>query len=129
MTKAIDYYAPPKYEFKYGVTDPKTGDQKEQSEVRLGDVVKGQYSLAEPDGTIRVVKYTADKVNDFCCHKNYPAKINPFNLDQRIQCPSFPHWQSHPPNRWLQFRIRTGIETLKTGFSTGFKPNEKTVSV
>ncbi|ENN76094.1 adult-specific cuticular protein ACP-20 [Dendroctonus ponderosae] len=65
VTKAIDYYTPPKYEYKYGVTDPKTGDQKEQSEVRLGDVVKGQYSLAEPDGTIRVVKYTADKINGF----------------------------------------------------------------
>lgn len=31
----------------------------------MGDVVKGQYSLAEPDGTIRVVQYTADKVNGF----------------------------------------------------------------
>uniref|UniRef100_A0A6P7GZ30 Adult-specific cuticular protein ACP-20-like n=1 Tax=Diabrotica virgifera virgifera TaxID=50390 RepID=A0A6P7GZ30_DIAVI len=49
----------------YGVKDLKTGDNKEQKEERLGDVVKGQYSLAEPDGTIRVVKYTADKVNGF----------------------------------------------------------------
>ncbi|XP_017784612.1 PREDICTED: adult-specific cuticular protein ACP-20-like [Nicrophorus vespilloides] len=61
----IDYYAPPKYAFKYGVEDPKTGDKKEQSEERVGDVVKGQYSLVEPDGTIRTVKYVADKVNGF----------------------------------------------------------------
>jgi hypothetical protein len=47
------------------VEDPKTGDKKEQSEVRVGDVVKGEYSLAEPDGTIRIVKYTADKHNGF----------------------------------------------------------------
>lgn len=33
--------------------------------MRVGDVVKGQYSLAEPDGTIRIVKYTADKHNGF----------------------------------------------------------------
>lgn len=59
------FQAPPKYEYKYAVTDPKTGDQKEQAESRDGDVVKGQYSLVEPDGTIRVVKYTADKVNGF----------------------------------------------------------------
>lgn len=63
--KVVDYHTPPKYEFKYGVADPKTGDKKQQSEVRVGDVVKGEYSLAEPDGTIRVVKYTADKHNGF----------------------------------------------------------------
>ncbi|XP_044268185.1 adult-specific cuticular protein ACP-20-like [Tribolium madens] len=63
--RIVDLYAPPKYEFKYGVGDPKTGDQKEQTEVRLDDVVKGQYSLVEPDGTIRVVKYTADDKNGF----------------------------------------------------------------
>lgn len=59
------FQTPAQYEFKYGVADPKTGDNKEQSEVRIGDTVKGQYSLAEPDGTIRVVKYTADKHNGF----------------------------------------------------------------
>ncbi|XP_064212692.1 adult-specific cuticular protein ACP-20 [Tribolium castaneum] len=63
--RIVDVYAPPKYEFKYGVGDPKTGDQKEQTEARVNDVVKGQYSLVEPDGTIRVVKYTADDKNGF----------------------------------------------------------------
>lgn len=47
------------------MSDPHTGDQKEQSEVRVGDTVKGQYSLAEPDGTTRIVKYTADPHNGF----------------------------------------------------------------
>ncbi|CAH1117881.1 unnamed protein product [Phaedon cochleariae] len=61
----VDLHAPPKYEFKYGVEDHHTGDHKQQSEVRVGDVVKGEYSLAEPDGTIRVVKYTADDHNGF----------------------------------------------------------------
>ncbi|KAJ3653445.1 hypothetical protein Zmor_012697 [Zophobas morio] len=61
----VDYHTPARYEFKYGVGDPKTGDRKEQAEVRVGDVVKGEYSLAEPDGTIRVVKYTADDHNGF----------------------------------------------------------------
>ncbi|XP_050299955.1 adult-specific cuticular protein ACP-20-like isoform X2 [Anthonomus grandis grandis] len=65
VAKSVDYYTPPKYEYKYAVGDGHTGDQKQQSEVRVGDVVHGEYSLAEPDGTIRVVKYTADKVNGF----------------------------------------------------------------
>lgn len=57
--------APPKYAFKYGVSDPHTGDVKSQKEVREGDVVKGQYSLVEPDGSVRTVDYTADPVNGF----------------------------------------------------------------
>lgn len=57
--------APPKYEFKYGVEDPKTGDKKSQYETREGDLVKGEYRLAEPDGTIRIVKYVADKKTGF----------------------------------------------------------------
>ncbi|VEN55640.1 unnamed protein product, partial [Callosobruchus maculatus] len=64
-SKEIDYYSPPKYAFKYGVHDPHTGDVKQQSEARDGDVVKGQYSLVEPDGSIRVVDYVADPVNGF----------------------------------------------------------------
>ncbi|XP_018322294.1 cuticle protein 19-like [Agrilus planipennis] len=62
---AVDYVAYPKYEFNYGVKDAHTGDQKSQSEVRDGDVVKGEYSLVEPDGTIRKVEYTADDHNGF----------------------------------------------------------------
>ncbi|XP_021917290.1 cuticle protein 7-like isoform X1 [Zootermopsis nevadensis] len=62
---AIDYYSSPRYAFNYGVNDQHTGDIKQQSEQREGDVVKGQYSLVEPDGSIRTVDYTADPVNGF----------------------------------------------------------------
>lgn len=55
----------PKYQFNYGVADGHTGDQKSQQEVRDGDVVKGAYSLVEPDGTVRTVTYTADDHNGF----------------------------------------------------------------
>lgn len=36
------YQAYPKYKFDYGVSDFKTGDNKNQWEVRDGDVVKGK---------------------------------------------------------------------------------------
>ncbi|ERL86677.1 hypothetical protein D910_04083 [Dendroctonus ponderosae] len=62
----VDYYSHPKYAFKYGVSDPSTGDHKSQTEVRDGEVVKGQYSLVEPDGSIRTVNYVADPVNGEC---------------------------------------------------------------
>lgn len=57
--------AHPKYSFKYAVNDYHTGDVKSQQEVRDGDVVKGQYSLVEPDGSVRTVDYTADKHSGF----------------------------------------------------------------
>lgn len=53
------------YSFAYGVKDDVTGDDKSQHETRDGDVVKGQYSLVEADGSRRIVDYTADPVNGF----------------------------------------------------------------
>jgi len=55
----------PNYHFNYGVKDLHTGDLKSQWERREGDVVKGSYSLMEPDGSIRTVDYTADSRNGF----------------------------------------------------------------
>jgi hypothetical protein len=50
----------PRYAYEYGVNDPHTGDVKRAWEKRDGDVVKGQYSLVEPDGSVRIVDYVAD---------------------------------------------------------------------
>lgn len=61
----VDYYAHPKYAYKYGVSDYHTGDVKSHHETRDGDAVKGEYSLVEPDGSVRTVEYTADKINGF----------------------------------------------------------------
>ncbi|CAG9784959.1 unnamed protein product [Diatraea saccharalis] len=58
-------YPPAKYEFSYTVEDPVTGDHKSQHESREGDVVKGEYSLLQPDGSIRRVEYTADDQSGF----------------------------------------------------------------
>uniref|UniRef100_A0AAG5D722 Uncharacterized protein n=1 Tax=Anopheles atroparvus TaxID=41427 RepID=A0AAG5D722_ANOAO len=60
-----DYYAYPKYQFEYGVKDPLTGDHKSQWEMRDGDIVKGSYTLDEPDGTQRIVEYRVDDKNGF----------------------------------------------------------------
>uniref|UniRef100_A0A8W7NYV9 Larval cuticle protein A2B n=1 Tax=Anopheles atroparvus TaxID=41427 RepID=A0A8W7NYV9_ANOAO len=55
----------PQYTYAYNVQDALTGDSKSQQETRDGDVVRGSYSLVEPDGTLRTVFYTADPVNGF----------------------------------------------------------------
>ncbi|XP_063540348.1 microtubule-associated protein 6-like [Cydia strobilella] len=62
---SVDYYAYPRYAFEYSVKDPHTGDNKAQWEKRDGDVVKGAYSLVEPDGSLRVVEYHADDKTGF----------------------------------------------------------------
>ncbi|KAK5646183.1 hypothetical protein RI129_004647 [Pyrocoelia pectoralis] len=59
------HHGHPKYEFKYGVSDAHTKDFHSQHEVRDGDHVKGEYSLHEPDGTVRTVKYSADHKSGF----------------------------------------------------------------
>ncbi|XP_061398547.1 fibroin heavy chain, partial [Musca vetustissima] len=59
--KHLEYFNDhPRYAFEYGVNDPTTGDIKHQREERDGDVVRGEYSLVEPDGNVRTVKYYAD---------------------------------------------------------------------
>ncbi|XP_075161477.1 cuticle protein 8-like isoform X1 [Haematobia irritans] len=67
----------PKYSFNYGIKDPHTGDIKSQTEERDGDVVKGQYSLVEADGSVRTVDYTADDHNGFnaVVHKTAPKVV------------------------------------------------------
>ncbi|XP_055618822.1 larval cuticle protein A2B-like [Toxorhynchites rutilus septentrionalis] len=65
-TVVDDEYDPhPQYSFAYGVSDSLTGDHKSQHETRDGDVVKGAYSLVDPDGTKRTVEYVADPIHGF----------------------------------------------------------------
>ncbi|KAL1454919.1 hypothetical protein WDU94_009048 [Cyamophila willieti] len=55
----------PRYKYGYSVHDPKTKDIKSAWEHRDGDVTHGEYSLVEPDGAIRIVKYVVDKDKGF----------------------------------------------------------------
>ncbi|CAG9830358.1 unnamed protein product [Diabrotica balteata] len=63
---ADDTFDPnPSYSFAYDVQDALTGDSKGHIESRANGIVQGQYNVAEPDGTRRIVDYTADPVNGF----------------------------------------------------------------
>ncbi|XP_034824569.1 cuticle protein 21-like [Maniola hyperantus] len=76
--KTVDYKAKPDYHYAYGVQDPHSGNQQDHKETREGDVVRGEYSLVEPDGSIRLVRYTADDKNGFqaTVHKQPGGKPN-----------------------------------------------------
>jgi hypothetical protein len=65
VNKMRTFQAPPNYEFSYDVNDPQTNDMKQQTERRVGDKVDGHYSVLEPDGTTRTVRYSADDRNGF----------------------------------------------------------------
>lgn len=64
------------------MNDYSTGDIKSQQESRDGDVVKGQYTVVEPDGSIRTVEYTADKHSGFNAVVHKTAAIKQENHEQ-----------------------------------------------
>lgn len=104
VAKAIVHepVAYPKYSFNYGIKDPHTGDVKSQSEVRDGDVVKGQYSLVEPDGSVRTVDYTADDHNGFnaVVHKTGPA-VHAAPVVHKAVLPVAAHYPAHYGGHYL----------------------------
>ncbi|KAI4459331.1 structural contituent of cuticle [Holotrichia oblita] len=53
-------YDPDTYSYNYDVSNDETGDNKNKWEKRENNVVRGAYSIVEPDGSTRLVEYTAD---------------------------------------------------------------------
>ncbi|XP_050342391.1 uncharacterized protein LOC126768406 [Nymphalis io] len=75
----VDYHAHPKYHFEYKVHDKHTGDIKSQHESRNGDVVKGYYSLHQPDGSVRTVHYHGDH-HTGCCASLPSSRLSWLNM-------------------------------------------------
>ncbi|XP_065340236.1 cuticle protein 8-like [Cloeon dipterum] len=59
------HWGPAEYAFEYAVHDDHTKDIHSHKESRKGDRTDGEYSLVEPDGTIRTVKYYVDGKSGF----------------------------------------------------------------
>merc|ERR1711902_246384 len=80
---------PANYNFGYSVSDLVSGDAKTRQESRDGDKVTGSYSVADPDGRIRTVTYTADSVNGFQAKVTYDGEEGPvaipFHPPQPVQ--------------------------------------------
>lgn len=94
---------PKSYHYEYAVHDPVTGDEKCQNEVSdEHGTVKGTYSLVEPDGSIRVVEYTADDEHGFnavvkkIAPKNKPISVSPeykFPVTSEHKFPTTPEYK------------------------------------
>lgn len=78
QTRVEPFDPHPHYTYAYSVNDFHTGDSKTQHETRNGDVVRGQYSLTDPDGSRRTVDYTADAHNGFnaVVHRTAPVALH-----------------------------------------------------
>ncbi|XP_047480544.1 uncharacterized protein LOC125033208 [Penaeus chinensis] len=62
------------YQYSYDIRSEDTGDMKYHKESRDGDRVTGEYRVREPDGSMRIVRYTADKDNGFQATVEYMPK-------------------------------------------------------
>ena len=60
-----DYDGDGSFQYRYMVSDPRTGDAKSQHETRDGDTVTGEYRVLEANGLMRIVSYTADDAHGF----------------------------------------------------------------
>ena len=69
--------AVPRYNYGYTVNDAASGDLKQRQESRDGDIVRGSYTVADPDGRIRHVEYTADKEHGFRATVTYDGEPGP----------------------------------------------------
>ena len=78
----------PQYNFGYSVADTVTGDAKTRQESRDGDVVRGSYSVADPDGRVRTVTYTADAVHGFQAKVTYDGEEGPVAIPFNAPAPA-----------------------------------------
>ena len=87
---------PAHYDFGYSVSDAASGDSKSRQESRNGDVVTGSYSVADPDGRIRTVTYTADSEHGFQATVTYDGEAGPPAIPFNPPAAALPALQAVP---------------------------------
>ncbi|KAL1374563.1 hypothetical protein pipiens_004882 [Culex pipiens pipiens] len=101
---SIDYVAKPDYQFEYGVEDPKSKVSQSRKEHRHEDELHGEYSVQQPDGKLRTVKYSANKHTGFHAevlidgkplHEEELAKLAQHAQEQQQHIQQQQHHQHH----------------------------------
>lgn len=62
------------FDFNYAVNDVETSNDYNHNAVSDGDVTRGEYRVALPDGRTQVVKYTADWKNGYNAEVTYEGE-------------------------------------------------------
>jgi len=71
----------PQYNFSFDVKDDELTNYQNRQEERDNGVIKGSYSVVDPDGYVRTVTYTADSKNGF------QAKVTREPTDVKVKFP------------------------------------------
>ncbi|CAB3382584.1 Hypothetical predicted protein [Cloeon dipterum] len=93
------HWGPAEYAFEYAVHDDHTKDIHSHKESRKGDRTDGEYSLVEPDGTIRTVKYYVDGKSGFVAEviRSGHAVHAPAVIAKPVVAPTSPLSRCCPP--------------------------------
>lgn len=59
------------FDFNYAVNDAQTANEHSHKAASDGDVVRGEYRVALPDGRVQIVRYTADWKNGYNAEVTY----------------------------------------------------------
>lgn len=59
------------FDFQYSVNDAQTANDYSHKATSDGDVVRGEYRTAMPDGRVQIVRYTADWKNGYNAEVTY----------------------------------------------------------
>jgi len=81
VVETEDVAIDPSYSFGYSVADSKSGDAKTREEHSENGVVTGSYTVAQPDGRLRRVTYTADAEHGFNAVVTYDGESGPPAID------------------------------------------------
>lgn len=110
------------YNYSYNVINPSTGDAKTLHEMRRGGIVTGSYSLIDPDGTRRTVKYTAGPRTGFnaVVHQEpaNPISYNPHSTGYPSligRLPPVPYVHKLPNTTYLPAAKKTNREYFTPG--------------
>ncbi|XP_017006754.3 cuticle protein 19.8 [Drosophila takahashii] len=128
-----EVYPPASYSFNYAVNDESTGDIKEHSETRDGYVVRGFYSLIDPDGYKRTVTYTADDVHGFNAVVNrvpyaLKAVVVPVVSSSQVAQPT-PFVARDERSKSVDVSRSSGAASLETGSGSGSGSSSSSGSV
>lgn len=62
------------FDFNYAVNDVETANDYSHKAVSDGDVTRGEYRIALPDGRTQIVRYTADWKNGYNAEVTYEGE-------------------------------------------------------
>ena len=91
MLDCLIVQAPANYNFDYAVKDDYSYVDMGHNEHRYGDNTKGEYTVYQPDGTVRTVSYYVDGDSGFVADVKYTGEAKYDHTYKPAYVPSYDH--------------------------------------